>query len=339
MAATRPVLVGGPYYEDLFVGQRFTESPALTLSEGQAAVHQAVLGDRLRLALDAHLAAAVLGPGPALAHPGLVCDVAIGQSTVVTQRVVANLFYRGLTLLAAPRIGDTLRTVTEVVALRDNSPKPGRQPTGLALLRMQTVDQSDQPVLDFHRCAMLPMRFEAASPGHKDDFDDVTEELRREDLVRGIQAIDLGRYRDLVPGDHGTGLAVGTRYELEAGETVSGAPELVRSTLNLAAAHTDASTTGRGARLVYGGHTIGIALAHVTRALPNLVTVAGWRACDHLGPVFEGDILRSAVTIVGLDNVRDAVLVDLHVGTSATRGLEGSPVPVLDWRLVAVAAG
>ena len=48
-------------------------------------------------------------PG-ALAHPALVSDVAIGQSTLATQRVKANLFYRGLTFHRFPVIGDTLCT-------------------------------------------------------------------------------------------------------------------------------------------------------------------------------------------------------------------------------------
>ena len=40
-----------PYFEDLTVGRLFTGAPALTLTEGHAAVHQAICGDRLQLAL------------------------------------------------------------------------------------------------------------------------------------------------------------------------------------------------------------------------------------------------------------------------------------------------
>ncbi len=147
---------GGPYFDDLSIGQVFDWAPAMTLSSGLAAAHQAIVGDRLRLALDAVLCTAVTGvPGP-LAHPALVCDVAIGQSTLVTQRVKANLFYRGLTFHRFPVIGDTIYTRTEVVGLRANSLKPGRAPTGMAALRMITIDQADRLVLDFYRCAMLP---------------------------------------------------------------------------------------------------------------------------------------------------------------------------------------
>ena len=97
------------------------------------------------------------GATAALAHPALVCDVAIGQSTLATQRVKANLFYRGLTFHRFPVIGDSLFTRTEVVGLKQNSAKPGRAPTGLAALRMTTVDQIGRLVLDFYRCAMLPL--------------------------------------------------------------------------------------------------------------------------------------------------------------------------------------
>ena len=121
----------------------------MTLTAGVAAAHQAIIGDRLRLPLDAELSYAVAGASTPLAHPALVCDVAIGQSTLVTQRVKANLFYRGLTFHRYPAIGDTLFTRTEVVGLKQNSAKPGRAVTGLAALRMTTIDGVGRLVLDF----------------------------------------------------------------------------------------------------------------------------------------------------------------------------------------------
>ena len=79
---------GGPYFDDLAVGQVFDWAPSMTLTAGAAAVHQSIIGDRLRLALDADLAMAVTGSTTALAHPALVCDVAIGQTTVVTLSLI-----------------------------------------------------------------------------------------------------------------------------------------------------------------------------------------------------------------------------------------------------------
>jgi acyl dehydratase len=112
----------GPYFDELAIGQEFGGAPGLTLTPGLAAAHQAITGDRLALALDHELCHLVTGGGP-VASPSLVWDVAIGQSTMVTQHVKANLFYRGLAFHRTPRLGDTLRTSTRVVALRQNSPR------------------------------------------------------------------------------------------------------------------------------------------------------------------------------------------------------------------------
>ena len=85
--------------------------------------------------------------------------------------MIANLFYRGLVLRRAPLIGDTLRTTTEVVALKQNRARQDRAATGLAVLRIVTVDQQERPVLDFTRCAMLPLRDPQGATGHADEIE------------------------------------------------------------------------------------------------------------------------------------------------------------------------
>jgi acyl dehydratase len=326
---------GGPYFDDLSVGQVFDWAPTVTLSAGLAAVHQSIVGDRLRLALDADLAAAVTGAPAALAHPALVCDVAIGQSTLATRRVKANLFYRGLTFHRFPVIGDTLYTRTEVVGLRANTLKPGRTPTGLAALRMTTIDQADRLVLDFYRCAMLP-----ASPGwHPDDA------IRGDDRSTiGADAVapasdptadwDAEAFRKRVPGPHFGARRAGTVWH-STGDVVSGAPELARLSLNIAATHHDSRLGGR--RLVYGGHTIGLALAQATRLLPNLATVLGWQSCDHTGPVHEGDTLYSELHLDSAEPTGQGGVLGLRSLVYAVSDSEGEPDrQVLDWRFTAL---
>ena len=119
------VVVGGPWFEELSHGQVFDDAPGLTLTEGHAALHQALAGDRLRLALDTALCREVTGESRPLVHPNLVCDVSIGQSTGASQRVRGNLFYRGLVLKRPVFIGETLRTRTEIVALKQNRRRAG----------------------------------------------------------------------------------------------------------------------------------------------------------------------------------------------------------------------
>jgi acyl dehydratase len=335
-APSDPPTAAAPFFEDLRVGQVERSAPAVTLNEGLAAAHQAIVGDRLRLCLDATLARDVLGAGTALAHPALVWDLAIGQSTLLTGRVIANLFYRGLVLRRAPVIGDTLATSVEVVALRETTPRPGRPATGLAALRVRTSDQEGRSVLDFWRCAMLPLRDPERRTGHDDSFEDIPAELEPEALRSAISGWRL----DPLSGDRAKRLldsAPGARMSAHAGDVVSGAPELARLTLNVAAVHHDRHHHPDGRRLVYGGHTIGLAAAQATRAIPEIVTIVGWHSCEHLAPVHEGDTLRSELEIERIDALPGgAALAHLRSRVAAYGGSD--PVDVLDWRFVAAVA-
>lgn len=329
----------GPWFEELEIGQEFTDAPALTLTQGHAAVHQAILGDRMRLPLDATLAEAVAGRSP-LAHPGLVWDVAIGQSTLATQNVRANLFYRGLVLRRLPIIGDTLRTKTTVEALRQNSTRTGRAPTGLAVLRMTTIDQLDRTILDFWRCAMIPLDDDSLDTGHADDVDSVGVPIRDGQLDTAVTEWKLGLAATSAESSvRFADLRVGQRWRIVGGDVVSSAAELARLTLNVAAVHHDREV-GRGRRLVYGGHSIGLALAQACRALPNLLTVVAWRGCDHTGPVYEGDTIHSVLAIERLTPLSyGGGLVELRSQASAVGDGGGEDLrPVLDWRFVVVLA-
>jgi acyl dehydratase len=340
---TQTERTGAPYFEDLVVGQVERAAPAVTLTSGMAAVHQAIVGDRLRLALDSRLASQVLGSPAPLAHPALVWDVAIGQSTLLTGRVIANLFYRGLALRRFPVIGDTLATTTEVVALRQTSSRPERPASGLAVLRVFTTDQDGRSVLDFWRCAMLPLRDPEGRTEAQDSFEWIPSEL---DPAALRSPISSWLMRALPDGGVRIGeLRVGTSWASDVGDVVSAAPELARLTLNVAAVHHDRRSLAVGRRLVYGGHTIGLAAAQATRVLPEIVTIVGWHSCEHLAPVAEGDTLYSVLELERLEALpgRGALAhlrsrVHAHPELTLDGSQPDEPLAVLDWRFVALLA-
>jgi len=316
----------GPYFEELEVGQCFAEAPSYTLSEGRAAAHQSIVGDRLRLPLDDVLASEVTGRSP-IAHPAFVWDVAIGQTTVVTHHVKANLFYRHMVFHRLPAVGDTLSTATTVVGLRQNQRREGRPPTGLAALRIVTVDQEGRAVLDFYRCAMLPLRRDLET-GHADDLDNIGADRAPARPTRSIDDWDLAAWRQRITPT--TGLHEGLQIEVAGGDVVSSAPELARLTLNVARVHHDDTAAG-GRRLVYGGHTIGVAMAQVSRALPEIATVLGWDTCDHVGPVYESDTLQSVITVERLQPASQGASL-AHLRSQ----VRSSTREVLDWRFLAL---
>jgi len=217
--------------------------------------------------------------------------------------------------------------------LKKNSAKPDRAPTGLVALRMTTIDQADRLILDFYRCAMLPMSPDAGpnDAEHADDLSKVGADLGPPPSA--VDEWDGDVYRKRIPGPHFDANLAGTVLHSGA-DVVSSAPELARLTLNIASVHHDSRIGGR--RLVYGGHTIGLALAQASRLLPNLATVLGWRSCDHTAPVNEGDTLYSELHIDSAEPTDNGGVLGLRSLVSAVSETNAEPRQVLDWRFTAL---
>ncbi len=324
--------ITAPYFEDFERGQEF-DAPAVTLTAGHAAIQQALTGDRLRLPLDHHAGREVTGSSEPLAHPMLVANVAIGQSTEPSQRVIANLLYRGLVFLRPVHLGETLCTKTRVVGLRQSRGQAGRAATGLMALEVTTCNQDGRPVLQFWRCPMIPCRDPQAKTGWRDCLDSFGTEALGPRIQEALPARwQIDRLAAGWAGRKATALRPGARFRIEARDTITAAPELARLTLNMAMAHTDARASYLGNRLVYGGHTLSIAFAQVTRALPNLLTMLAWETCEHIAPVTDGDRLRSDFVIVEVGAAPVGALVKLRVQTYAARGeADEQEALVLDW--------
>lgn len=328
-----------PWFEDFEVGDDLSDVPSITLTEGHAAVHQAIFGDRLRLALDKTLSKAVTGDDRLLANPSLVCNMAIGQSTIPTQRVLGNLFYRGLRFHRPVFIGDTVTTRTKVVALRQNTIKPGRPASGMVGLEMHVTNQAEETVLLFWRCPMVPCRDKEADTGRQDDLSVMPDEIELSTLVDSLPAWNISTFaRAGAANDWTPGVVI----ETEARDTVTAAPEVVRMTTNMAMTHTDSGRSVYGKRLVYGGHTISMAAAQLSRLMPELASILCWYRCDHTAPVFEEDILRSRITVSASHPCDIGRILDLSIEVLAERGPEapepGSDIKVLDWQLAVLAA-
>jgi acyl dehydratase len=149
---------------------------------------------------------------------------------------------------------------------------------------------------------------------------------------------DLEPFRMNVPGEHFDVGWAGRRLSIVGGDVVSNAPELARLTLNIARVHHD-ETGAAPQRLVFGGHTIAVALGQATRAIPNIAYVVAWHGCDHTGPVFEGDTLHSTLAVEREEpRPSGGGLLHLRSVVAAKTGPDGVPRDVLDWRLVVLMA-
>ncbi|MFJ9567847.1 hypothetical protein ACIRQQ_48520 [Streptomyces fuscichromogenes] len=324
-------LSDGPYGDDFVIGRPLPAAPAITIDEGVAAQYQAISGDPAALSLSTLLSRAVTGGERRVVNSALALQVAIGQSTVATRIVIANLFYRDVTLHRQIPLGTTLTSVVTPTArafTRDN----GKGRRAKVLLSIETRDQDGELVASLERLALLPVRdqsrlTESGSIGGADSSRPLT------DLLAAVpKGWDLGRLsRQPLP-------TVGQAADDPLRDSVSGALDLVRLTQNQAAAHRDPARGQKGRRLVYGGHVVALAQASLSRFAPGLAAVVGWRSCDHLAPSFEDDLLSFHITCEEVLPVAGGALAAFRVVGRASRADE-APADVLDFRPVALVAG
>lgn len=311
----------GPFFDDLRVGQQLEPASPITVTEGMAAMYQAIVGDPYPLGLSAALSRRV--SGVVLANPALALHVSIGQSTVATRQVIANLFYRGVRLTRPVAIGETLATVVTINGLRENTRRPDRPARGMALLGIVTTTDEGDEIARYERCALLPLRRTDDTGNHHD-------------LGPSTQPLDLAAYEsgvpfdwDLAPLPAAAAWNVGETKHDYMRDTVTDAIALARLTQNQAAVHRDARRGQHGQRLVYGGHTAGLAQASLCRLLPSIAHVIGWQHCDHVGPVFEDDVLSFAATLIEQRAVGNGRLIAFSVQVHAERADQTHHV--LDW--------
>lgn len=322
----------GPYGDDLVIGTPLPSAPPITIDAGVAAAYQTIVGDPLRLALSDPVSRQVTGRTQRLVNPALVLHMAIGQSTVATRLVIANLFYRDVVLRRQLHVGDTVTTLVTPVARALTRPGPaGRR--AKVLLEIETRDQDDAVVCRFQRLALLPCR-DAGSTSEVGEVGSADPSAPLTEFRPGVPAWDLAAFA--APAASTDGAWVDPQAD-----TVTAAVELVRLTQNVAFAHRDPRRGQAGRRLVYGGHTIGLAQASLTRTCPAVVTILGWRSCDHLAPVFEGDVLAFDHEVVDrLEHDAHSDIVGFRVRALLVQRAHGStpeePTPVLDWRPVAL---
>lgn len=331
MRLTRPAAApDGSFFEDLVPG-RLLEAPETTLTHGVAAVYQSLIGDVAPLFSSQVLSSAVAGEGNLLANPSLVAQISIGHSTIATAQVVANLYYRGLTLPNPCRLGDTLTTSVRVLGREWATVRPDRPPRGKVLLRVRTVDQAERAVAEYERCALVRAR----GPHGTVEPEPIPAPEPAPPLPREQLGWDSA---GKLPSFRSDGWALGTIRRDPAKEPLTNQMALVRLTQNRALAHRDPAYGQDGRALAYGGHVVALAQASLSRLMPSFVTVLGWNGCDHVGPSFEGDLLEFEATPTGWHPDAPDRVLEVRVDGHATAAGEAARRHVLRWDPIVLVA-
>ena len=146
----------GRYFDEWQVGDRVAHSVTRTVTETDNVLISSLTHNPQPLHLD-HEAAAASEFGKPLVNSvftfGLMVGVSVADTTLGT--LVANLGYDEVTFPAPVFVGDTLRTETEVTALRESKSRPT---AGIVTFEHKSFNQRGELVARCLRTALLAKR-------------------------------------------------------------------------------------------------------------------------------------------------------------------------------------
>jgi 2-methylfumaryl-CoA hydratase len=308
----------GRFFEDYRLGEVIAHAVPRTISGGERALYQALYPARHALASSDEFARnSGLAASPM--DELIAFHIVFGKTVPdISLNAVANLGYAELRWLAPVWAGDTLRSVSEVIGLKQNS--SGKN--GVVWVRTKGLNQRDETVLEYVRWVMVKKR----------DLDCEAPQTVIPDLAAVISAeqlkipdgLNFGAYDFAQAGEsHRLGdYAIGEQIDHVDGVTIEEAEHMLATRLwqNTAKVHFDASARPDGRRLIYGGHIISLARALSFNGLANAQMVVGLNAGAHANPCFAGDTVRawSEVLDVAKTDLDGVGLIRLR--TVATKG-------------------
>jgi 2-methylfumaryl-CoA hydratase len=236
----------------------------------------------------------------------------------VSLNAVANLGYAQGRWLKPVYAGDTLRSVSEVIGLKQNS----NGKTGVVYVRTRGLNQHDDVVMEYVRWVMV-RKNNLDAPTPETVVPDLKAALDVSDLVIP-SGLDFTDYDFTLAGEpHRWGdYAIGEIIDHVDGVTIEEAEHMLATRLwqNTAKVHFDATFRPDGQRLIYGGHVISMARALSFNGLANAQIIVGLNSGAHANPCFAGDTIKAWSEVLDHAETDAAGVGAIRLRLVATKG-------------------
>ncbi len=281
----------GRFFEDYRLGETIIHAVPRTVSGGERALYHALYPARHALYSSDTFARACGLPASPLDDLAAF-HVVFGKTVPdISLNAVANLGYAEGRWLAPVWPGDTLRSESTVIGLKENS----NGKSGNVYVRTRGLNQRGEVVLDYVRWVMVRKnRLDAAAP------EPVVPELQKvvpPEALAVPAGLDFSNYDFALAGEpHRWGdYRVGERIDHVDGVTIEEAEHMIATRLwqNTAKVHFDATFREDGKRLIYGGHVISMARALSFNGLANAQMIVALNGGAHANPCFSGDTVKA----------------------------------------------
>jgi 2-methylfumaryl-CoA hydratase len=337
----------GRFFEDYSIGQVIRHAVPRTVKMGERALYHALYPARHALHSSDQFAQACGLPFSPL-DDMIAFHVVFGKTVPdVSLNAVANLGYAEGRWVTPVWPGDTLRSESEVIGVKQNS----NGKTGVVWVRTRGLNQHDELVMEYVRWVMVRKRnVDAPAP------ETVVPELNSVVPVGELvipKGLDFTTYDFELAGEpHRFGdYEIGEKIDHVDGVTIEEAEHMMATRLwqNTAKVHFDATFRPDGQRLIYGGHVISMARTLSFNGLANAQMIVGLNGGAHANPCFSGDTVRAWSEVLdkaetdapGVGAVRLRLVAVKEGGSFELKGADGKYLPhvLLDldyWALMPV---
>ncbi|MCX7561032.1 MaoC family dehydratase [Sulfitobacter sp. F26204] len=308
----------GRFFEDYHVGETLHHAVPRTVTMGERALYHMLYPARHALYSSDEFAKSCGLPFSPL-DDLIAFHIVFGKTVPdVSLNAVANLGYAQGRWLAPVWPGDTLRSQSEVIGLKQNS----NGKTGVVYVRTTGLNQHDEPVLEYVRWVMVRKRdLDAAAP--ETMVPDLPDALDANQLVIP-EGLDFTNYEFSLAGEpHRWGdYEIGEQIDHVDGVTVEEAEHMMATRLwqNTAKVHFDTSARPDGTRLIYGGHVISMARALSFNGLANAQMIVGLNGGAHANPCIAGDTIRAWSEVIDKAETDAPGVGALRLRLVATKG-------------------
>lgn len=314
MTKTNP----GRFFEDYVVGQDLVHAVPRTVSGGERALYHALYPARTALySSDEFARASGLAASPL--DDLAAFHVVFGKTVPdVSLNAVANLGYAEGRFLKPVYQGDTLRSVSKVIGLKQNS----NGKSGVVWVHSTGFNQHDEAVIDYKRWVMV-RKADPNVPAPETVIPDLAPALAADQLVVP-DGLDFSGYDFALAGEphRWADYAVGEKIDHVDGSTVEDAEHMIATRLwqNTSKVHFDLMARTEWQRLIYGGHVISMARALSFNGLANAQMIAGINAGAHVNPCVAGDTIRAWSEVLDKADTAAPGVGALRLRLVATKG-------------------
>ncbi|MFT6673883.1 MAG: 2-methylfumaryl-CoA hydratase [Sulfitobacter sp.] len=308
----------GRFFEDYRLGETLHHAVPRTVKDGERALYHMLYPARHALYSSDQFARSCGLPASPL-DDMIAFHIVFGKTVPdVSLNAVANLGYAQGRWLAPVWPGDTLRSQSQVIGLKQNS----NGKTGVVYVRTTGVNQNDQPVLEYVRWVMV-RKGDLAAAAPETVIPDLPGTVAADQLVIP-KGLDFSKYDFALAGEpHRWGdYQIGEQIDHVDGVTVEEAEHMLATRLwqNTAKVHFDTAARPDGSRLIYGGHVISMARALSFNGLANAQMVVGLNGGAHANPCLSGDTIRAWSEVLDKAETRSPGVGAIRLRLVATKG-------------------